>query len=338
MQKKKLFIGLIFIAVILLPFFINQHLTEAVTTMFYFAYLALCWNLVFGYTGQFSLGHVIFLAIGAYTSSLLFINLGLTPWLGMIVGGIFSAIVGMALSAVVFKYKVGGIYFALLTMAMIEVVRGIVISWEFVGGPVGLMLPIANSFIDFSFDSKIPYYFIAVGLLIMLLLVTYFISRSKFGYFLEAIREDEAAAQATGINTYKYKVLIMGISAFFTAIGGTFYAQMFQFISPDTLLIFDPQLEMMIGTMVGGAGTIFGPVIGAITFGVVQESLRMLPIGSREVIIISKIFYGLILLFIILKLPKGLISLRFSKSKRMPNSSNPGNSITKIGDQEEVMK
>lgn len=307
--RKALIYGTIFLIVLLLPLVINQHLTTAVIIMFYYAYLALCWNLVFGYTGQFSLGHVVFLATGAYTSSMLFLHTGLTPWIGMIAGGILAAFLGMLISAVVFKFKVGGIYFALLTMAMIEVFRGIVISWEFVGGPVGLMLPLGNSFGQFLFASKVPYYYISVGFLVLILIVTYVISRSKLGYSLEAIREDEAAAEATGINAYRYKISIMGISAFFTAIGGTFYAQMFQYISPDTLLIFGPQLEMMIATMVGGAGTVFGPVIGAITFGIVQEVLRLLPLGSREVIIISKIFYGLILLFIIMKLPRGMISL-----------------------------
>jgi branched-chain amino acid transport system permease protein len=311
-DKPKLFyILLAGIILLIFPVISNDHLMTVAITGFMYAYLCVCWNLVFGLAGQFSLGHSLFWGIGAYTSTVLLVNYGLTPWAGIFCGGILSAIVAGLISRVVLRYRIKGVYFALMTLAFAEVAMGLAMNWDFIRGPVGILLPMKDSPANLFFIARYPYYYFMLGLLGLGIYVTRVIKKTKIGYYLLAIREDEDAAEVSGVPTSRYKTLIMVISAFMTALGGTFYAQFFLYISPEIMFGFGSQMAMLIGTMVGGAGTLFGPVWGSLVFSFLGEVLRSLPLAhSREIVTLERMVWALVLILVIFYLPGGLVTLR----------------------------
>lgn len=307
------------VLLLLFPIFSSDHLITVAITGFMYAYLCVCWNLVFGLAGQFSLGHSLFWGIGAYTSTVLFVNYGLTPWAGILFGGGVSAIVAWLISLVVLRYRIKGVYFALMTLAFAEVSMGLAMNWDYIRGPMGILLPMKDSPGNLFFITRYPYYYFILGLLVAGIYVTHRIQRSKIGYYLLAVREDEDAAEVSGVPTSRYKTLIMVISAFMTALGGTFYAQFFLYISPEIMFGFGSQMSMLIGTMVGGAGTLLGPVWGSLVFSFLGEGLRSLPLAhSREIVTVERMVWALVLILVIFYLPGGLVTLggKVQRTKR----------------------
>lgn len=295
-----------------LPLVGSQHVLTVMIVALHMAYMALAWNLAAGYAGQFSLGHSVFFAIGGYTSTMLYLKLGLTPWAGMFVGALLAGLAGTVLALVVFRYRVRGIFFALVTLGAMEVAKGVADNWEFIRGPVGILLTMQDAPWHFFFLRREPYYYTALAMVVGMALATRVIERAKLGQYLLAVREDEDAAEASGVDTYRYKTVAIALSAAFTAFAGTFYAQFYLYISPETLLVFEPQLNMMLGTMVGGAGTVLGPALGSILFSGIGEALRNLPFeNTRQVVTASKMIYAVLLMVVIIYLPGGLISLRW---------------------------
>ena len=321
-RKKQFYILGLGILLLIFPVFSGDYLMTVAITGCMFAYLCVCWNLVFGLAGQFSLGHSLFWGIGAYTSTVLFVNYGLTPWAGILFGGVLSAIVAWLISLVVLRYRIKGVYFALMTLAFAEVSMGVAMNWDYVRGPVGILLPMKNSPGNLFFIARYPYYYFILGLLALGIYVTWVIKKSKIGYYLLAIREDEDAAEVSGVPTSRYKTLAMVISAFMISLGGTFYAQFFLYISPEIMFGFGSQMAMLIGTMVGGAGTLFGPVWGSLVFSFLGEALRSLPLAhSREIVTVERMVWALVLILVIFYLPGGLVTLR-EKTKGAKRKSN----------------
>jgi branched-chain amino acid transport system permease protein len=293
-----------------MPLVAGQHLLTAMIVALHAAFMALAWNIAAGYAGQFSLGHSLFFGIGAYASTMLYVRLGLTPWAGMFVGAALAGVVGVLLALGVYRYNVHGIFFALVTLGAAEVAKGLADNWDFIKGPVGILLTMKHAPGDFFFLRREPYYYVALVMLVAMVLISLLLERSPLGQYFLAVREDEAAAEASGVNTYRYKTIAIGLSAALTAFAGSFYAQFYLYISPETVFIFEPQLTMMLGTMVGGAGTAFGPVLGSVIFSGLGEALRNLPFeNTRQVVIGSKMFYAVLLIVILIYLPGGLITL-----------------------------
>jgi branched-chain amino acid transport system permease protein len=294
-----------------LPLAASQHLLTAVIVALHAAFMALAWNVAAGYAGQFSLGHSLFYGIGAYASTVLYVRLGLTPWVGMFVGAAVAGVVGTLLALGVYRYNVHGIFFALVTLGAAEVAKGLADNWDFIKGPVGILLTMQNAPGNFFFLRREPYYYVALGMLVTMILVSLLLERSPLGQRFLAVREDEEAAEAAGVDTYRYKTIAIGLSAALTAFAGSFYAQFYLYVSPDTVLTFEPQLTMMLGTMVGGAGTALGPVIGSTLFSGVGEALRNVPFfeSTRQVVIGSKMVYAVLLIVVLIYLPGGLITL-----------------------------
>lgn len=293
-----------------LPLMAGQHLLTAMIVAFHAAFMALAWNVAAGYAGQFSLGHSLFFGIGAYASTMLYVRLGLTPWAGMFVGAVLAGVVGVLLALGVYRYNVHGIFFALVTLGAAEVAKGLADNWDFIKGPVGILLTMRHAPADFFFLRREPYYYVALVMLVAMILISLLLERSPLGQYFLAVREDEQAAEASGVNTYRYKTIAIGLSAALTAFAGSFYAQFYLYISPETVFVFEPQLTMMLGTMVGGAGTALGPVIGSVIFSGLGEALRNLPFeNTRQVVIGSKMFYAVLLIVVLIYLPGGLITL-----------------------------
>ncbi len=298
------------IAAAAMPLVAGQHLLTAMIVALHAAFMALAWNVAAGYAGQFSLGHSLFFGIGAYASTVLYVRLGLTPWAGMFAGAALAGVVGVLLALGVYRYNVRGIFFALVTLGAAEVAKGLADNWDFIKGPVGILLTMRHAPGDFFFLRREPYYYVALAMLVAMVAISLLLERSPLGQYFLAVREDEQAAEASGVDTYRYKTIAIGLSAALTAFAGSFYAQFYLYISPDTVFVFEPQLTMMLGTMVGGAGTALGPVIGSVLFSGLGEALRNLPFeNTRQVVIGSKMVYAVLLIVVLIYLPGGLITL-----------------------------
>jgi branched-chain amino acid transport system permease protein len=308
--------AIVVLAAAAFPAFVNQQLAVVGIVILLNCYLAQCWNLAAGYAGLFSLGHGVFIAAGAYTSTVLFTSYSVSPWIGMFGGAAIASVLGAALSAIAFRYRLRGVFFAVVTLSALEVCRGLVAGWDFLGGTSGIFMISAQDPANMLFNGRTPYYEIILAMVVLMAIGTYALERSRFGQYLIALREDEETAEASGVPTFRCKVGIIALSGAATALAGTFYAQFLLFIVPETLFTFDHTLNMMLGTIVGGAGTVLGPIVGSLVFGVFSDVLRSLPlINSREAASVVRIAYGLLLMIMVLRVPAGIVGLWTRRGK-----------------------
>lgn len=286
------------------PPLLPKYYLEVLITVLFVAYLGAAWNILGGYAGQFSFGHAAFFGIGAYTSTLLFLRLGLTPWLGMLAGGVAAVGFGVFAGYLSFRYGLRGPYFSLVTLAFAEMLRVVAVNWKFVGSSLGLVVPTRSAPHLFLFAEKLPYYYVILAMGLGALWVTRRVERSKLGYSLAAVRENEDAAEAAGVDALAAKLKAMAISSFMTALGGTFYAQYFAYIDPT--ITFGPSVSIqgLLQAIVGGAGTALGPFLGAFILTPVSELSRAVLRGRPGV---DVMVYGLILILVISFLPQGLM-------------------------------
>lgn len=246
--------------------------------MFFFAFMSQAWNIIGGFAGQLSLGHAAFFGVGAYVSTVLYVHLGLSPWLGMIVAGLVASVFGAALGLVSFHYGLRGPFFTLVTIAFAEIVRLVLLHWEFVGAANGILLPYEAepTLWQFQFRGKEPYFYIAMVMMLLSIALVAWIARSRFGYYLHAIRQDEDAAEAAGVPTKRCKIQAIALSAALAGMGGTFYAQYTQYIVPDDMVIARVSVEILLGTVIGGSGTVMGPIVGAFILIPIGEATRVI--------------------------------------------------------------
>jgi len=294
---------LAFPLVFTLPF--PRHL---MITIFLYAMLAQAWNLLAGYCGQISLGHAVFFGTGAYTSTILVNQLGVTPWAGMLVGAVLAIALSQAIGYPVFRLR--GHYFAIATIAVGEIVQTLMINWDWAGGARGLFVPMKrpDSVVNFQFhDSKQTYYYIALGLLLLALWITRRTERSRTGYYFRAIREDQDAAASLGIPVTRYKQRAMALSAGLTALGGTFYAQYILFIDPESVLPLSLSILICLVAVLGGVGTLWGPVIGAAILVPLSEGTRIYLGGTGKAL--DLLIYGALIMLISVIQPGGIMAL-----------------------------
>ncbi|EPR44525.1 ABC-type transporter, integral membrane subunit [Desulfovibrio sp. X2] len=277
--------------------------------LFLYAYMTTTWNLVGGFAGVLPLGHSVFVGIGAYVSTMLWLQWGISPWIGMFAGGILAAFVGVLIGLPTLKMR--GAYFALSTMAFVEGMRVIVENLDKVGpfvlnGPRGLNIPPIehDSFAAFQFIDKQPYYYIVLVMLLLAVFITWRVARSKMGYLLMAGGEEPDAAQALGANVTRLKVMAMALSSFLTALAGTFIAQLTLFIYPKSVLTLDLSFELAFIALIGGRGSIAGPILGALLLRPVTEVSRMYLSDSLPGL--HLIILGVVLILVMLFQPRGL--------------------------------
>lgn len=274
----------------------------------WYAYLTCSWNIVGGFAGQLSFAHPAFAGLGAYVSTLLFIYRGMTPWLGMLVGGLFAVLTVVTIGYPCFKLR--GAYFAITSIALAEVLRIAVENTDElfgikIGGPMGLLVPLrGHSPIYMQFTTKEHYYYVILVMMLFSLFVTYRITKSKMGYYLAAIRNDVDAALALGVNVTKYRLLAAAISAFLAALGGTFYAQFVLYIHPSGIMGQYLAFELVFIAIVGGRGTLMGPLLGAFTLVPLSELSRIYLGGGYSGV--HLLVYGLLVMLVILFMPRGL--------------------------------
>ena len=272
-----------------------------------FAFIGVAWNLMGGYAKQLSLGHAAYFGLGAYTSTIMQIKFGISPWIGMFAGGIVAMLASLPIGALCFRLR--GPYFAIATIATAQVLMLLFLKFrDFAWGAEGTTIPnLGNAPLMMQFDAKAAYYYIALGLLAVGLAITYRIERSWMGYYLVAIGEDEDAAEAIGVNTLQIKRNIYLISSFLTALAGTFYVQYIYFIDPQTAFSFNISVEAALVSIVGGIGTLWGPVIGTIlleTTSALLQSWLGSSLGGIQLTV-----YSLILIAVILWRPSGLLGV-----------------------------
>ncbi len=281
----------------------NDFYLDGLILIFIWGAFAGAWNILAGYAGMMSLGHNAFFGIGAYTSTLLLLQFGLTPWIGMIVGGLLASCVGLILGVVCFRLR--SHYFALATLAFGEVGSILAVNWRsLTGGSEGLALPIQPSVYLFSFSSKLPYVYIGLLFFLAVIAVSYAIERSRLGYHLTAFRENEDAARALGVKTGQVRLIAMALSSFLSAIIGTFYAQYVVFIDPTSVIRIQISVQVALFAIVGGIGTALGPAIGAMIFVPITILLRAKMGTSLPGL--HMIIYGIILVLVLLYMPQGI--------------------------------
>jgi len=247
----------------IIPIFMDSYYVHILILILVYAYLGSSWNILGGYAGQFSFGHATFFGLGAYTSTILFMRLGISPWVGMVLGGMLSMFVGMFIGFICFRYGLKGPFFALATLAFAEMFRVAALTIPFTGKAMGILITIkGTSLVAFQFQQKIYYYYIILAFNVFIVLVTHLIENGKLGDYFEAIKEDEDASEALGIDTLKYKVIAISISSFLTALGGTFYAQYLFYIDPDICFGVHNSIEIFIRPILGGLGTVYGSFEG----------------------------------------------------------------------------
>jgi branched-chain amino acid transport system permease protein len=289
----------------------DAYYRHMIIMVLFYAYLGIAYNIISGYGGQLSLGHSAYLGIGAYTSTIMFTQFGLSPWIGLLGGGITAVITSLVIGYPCFRMNVRGPYFALGTLGFSELIRIYISTTQSVlglkiQGSMGILIPIeGHSIAKFQFLNKIYYYYIILGLMLIMLYLTNKIAKSKLGYYLIAIKNSQSAAQALGISPLKVKLTANSISAFFTGLGGVFYAQFILFISPERVLGLAISTDVLVLCMVGGFGTIWGPIVGAFLLIPAAEITRVY-IGSTY-LGAHLIVYGIILIICVYFLPKGLV-------------------------------
>jgi branched-chain amino acid transport system permease protein len=305
----------VLILLILFPLVFRKPFPQHVMILvFMFGMMAVAWNIMGGYAGMFSFGQVAFFGIGAYTSSFLLITYHINPWLGLVVGGLIAALVAAAIGYPCSNLR--GHYFAIASIAFGEIVRTHFNNWKLVGAAEGMTLPmLEESFKNFMFhSSKLPYYYIMLAFLIISLVVCYIVATSKMGYYFRAIKESHDVAKVLGINVVWYRLIAIMISAFLTAMVGTFYAQYVLYLDPESVLILPISIQIVLISMLGGAGSIMGPVIGAAILMPVSEITRVM-LGHKGTGI-DMLIYGALITLISVYQPKGVWGLFSNIGKR----------------------
>ncbi len=303
--KKSLVIILVLIALHVLPWTIPSHITHTMIMIFIFTIMGQGWNVLGGYVGQFSFGHALFFGLGAYTSTLLFLHLGLSPWIGIIFACSVSISVGLFVGFLSFRYGLSGPFFALIMLAFAEIFHLVSTTWKAVGGSLGLLIPLeGNAPALMQFSGKIPFYYISMWLMVGALYLVFRFEKTRTGLYFLAVREDKDAAEALGVNTFKSQMTAMVISAGLTAIGGTIYAQYLLYIDPDITFGVINSVEIMIRPIIGGPGTVLGPLLGSIVLTPLSEFTREVFQSYSGVYLM---IYGVVLVIVIMFLPDGLI-------------------------------
>lgn len=271
-----------------------------------FAALSQSWNLLGGYCGQVSLGHALYFGIGAYATSILYVKFGITPWGGLLAGGVIAALIALALGYPCFRLK--GHYFSIATIVIAEIGLLLFHNWDYAGAALGIQWPFTPDSwwtLQFARD-KAPYFYFALGLFAVTWLVTFSIVESKWGYWWRAVKDSADAAESLGVTIFHSKMAAAAISAFFTAVGGGFYAAFVSYIDPDSVMHFRFSLLMALPAVLGGVGSLWGPAIGALILIPLAEFTRSYLGGSGSGL--DLVIYGGLVMIVSLTRPEGILS------------------------------
>jgi branched-chain amino acid transport system permease protein len=308
--RGRIVLALALVVLLALPLIADRYVLSVLTLIFYFAYVGQAWNLMMGYAGQLSLGHALYVGLGGYVAALLWHKFGIGPWLGVFAAIAVASAFGAAIGWLGFRFGIAGVYFALLTIAFAEFTRIGFDHLDFIGGAAGLFLPFEEKRLGEWWNlrgGQLLFYYLALALAAGAVVLMALLARSRLGYRWLAVREDETAARALGIDAFAVKMAAVVISSAMTAVGGVFYAFYYNNLFPSQVFEMSRSIELILAPIVGGLGTIFGPIVGAFILTplgealiAVTESIGVNPPGAKAV------FYGLALIAIIYLRPNGV--------------------------------
>ena len=312
-------------ALVAAPWMVNDYLLTVLVLILYFAYTGQAWNVMMGFAGQLSLGHALYVGLSSYVAAMMFTRLGVGPWLGLLAAIPLAAACGAIIGYLAFRFRVAGVYFAILTIAFAEFARIGFDNWGFVNASSGLFLPVkqyAHNDLWQLRGSPTMFYYVILAATVLVFVLCHFLIHRRIGYFWLAIREDEEAARAAGIDTFRYKMYAVMVSAAVTSFAGVFYAFFYNNLFPEQVFSISRSIEIILGPIIGGIGTLFGPILGAFVLTGLAETLNAvmsafgveLP-GARQV------FYGVCLLLVVVALPDGVwppLARRLGVAERKP--------------------
>lgn len=316
-RRELVAFAILLVAFAVLPLLVKDVYAQNVIVLtLMYAALSQSWNILGGYCGQISLGHALYFGIGAYTTSLLYTKFGVIPWAGMVVGGAIAAAVALALGYQLFR--LAGHYFAIATIVIAEAGLLLVHNWDWAGAATGIQWPfVPDNWLTFQFGrDKLPYIYFALVLFAVTWVVTFIIEGSRWGYWWRAVKDNADAAESLGVKIFKSKMAAAAVSAFFTAVGGSFYACFVQYIDPESVMAFKFSLLMALPAVLGGIGTLWGPVVGAVILIPLTEVTSSYLGGTGRGI--DLIVYGLLIMIVALAKPEGIVSLFGRKKASRP--------------------
>lgn len=309
-RRAALLLAILLAALIAFPFVASGYLLSVATLILYFAYTGQAWNVMMGFAGQLSLGHSLYVGLGAYAAAALYVHFGLGPWIGLWLSVVVCVAIGCFIGMLAFRFGIGGVYFALLTIAFAEFTRIGFDHFQWLGSSGGLFLPVerqaANDLFNLRGSPRMFYYLVlalaTAGFALCTLLL-----RSRAGFYWQAIRENEEAAQALGINVFRWKMLAMAISSAMTGVSGVFFAFYYNNLFPEQIFHISRSVEIILGPIIGGIGTLFGPILGAALLTIAGDGISDLLLAlGLEIPGVKQVFYGLVLLIVVMFLPHGV--------------------------------
>jgi branched-chain amino acid transport system permease protein len=297
-------------AALVFPWLAGPYALSVGTLILYFAYTSQAWNVMMGFAGQLSLGHALYVGLGAYTAGALYFHFGIGPWAGLPLAVVVAAAAGVAIGVLAFRFGVSGVYFALLTIAFAEFTRIGFDHLSWTGGPGGMFLKVeqrdALDLLHFRGPPALYYYAMLVLAAGALALCTRLVA-SRAGYYWRAIRDNEDAAAALGIHVFRWKLAAVAISAGMTAVSGVFFAFYNNNLFPEQIFNTGRSVEIILGSIIGGVGTRFGPVFGAAVLILLSEAVtEALAALGWEVPGAKQVIYGVVLLVVVVFLPHGI--------------------------------
>ena len=298
----------LFVVALLAPSLNPYYLRVLIIGLLY-GYVASCWNIIGGYAGQMSLGHAMFFGIGSYSCAI-FTRMGWDPMILAIFASIFiSGVLSWIVAVICFRYALRGIYFAVGTLLLAEILQILTINSAFLGRSQGLQFAPPPGAVNLQFETDLPYLYILIGLALLMIMGSLVLERSKLGYDLIALREDEDGAKALGVDTNRVKRTAFVLSAMLTAIGGGIYGCLVKFVEPGYDLSVSITLIMIMGAVLGGRGTAVGPFVGGLIVALVQETLTTIGslIGTTSFSALAQMTYGLFFVVTLLVFPRGLV-------------------------------
>jgi branched-chain amino acid transport system permease protein len=303
-------LALLAVLLIAFPAVAGPYALSVATLILYFAYTGQAWNVMMGFAGQLSLGHALYVGVGGYAAGALFFHYGVGPWAGLWLAMLLCVALGVVIGFLAFRFGISGVYFALLTIAFAEFTRIGFDHLDWLGGPGGMFLRVAQrdawDLANFR-GPPLMYYYAILLLTVIAYIGCWTLLRSKAGYYWQAIREDEEAAQALGINTFRWKMAAVALSAAMTSVSGVFFAFYYNNLFPEQVFNITRSIEIILGPVIGGVGTLFGPILGAAVLTLTSEGItEALAAAGLEIPGIKQVFYGVVLLAVIMFLPHGI--------------------------------
>ena len=311
LARRTLALMVLLLALALLaPLFAGDYLLTVLILIFYFAYIGQAWNIMMGFAGQLSLGHALYVGLGAYAAAALYVHFGIGPWIGLLVAAPIAGLAGAFIGFLAFRFRVAGVYFAILTIAVAEFARVGFDHLSWTSGSSGLFLPVkqyAHNDLWHLRGHPVMFYYVLLAATVLALIGCRLLLQSRIGYFWLAIREDEEAARSVGIDTFHYKMVAVVISAGMTAFAGVVFAFYYNNLFPEQVFNIAQSIEIILGPIVGGVGTLFGPILGAFVLTGLAETLTgALAAAGIDLPGAKQVFYGICLLLVILALPDGI--------------------------------